>query len=464
MDQASTLVRTTVRSFPPSSSPYCPLILDAVLTHSALTMEDLTTLLNNNAKDLRPVLHYLLASRLIASHKRDESAYGAQKSVKREYYYVHFHSAIDAVKYRVWDLQRRVKAMYEHTDREKADQEQWVCRRCGSRYSDFDMPRIQMVCEKCGNMVEAVHAGKEKDDPALMAGHEKLAKLSDELKKIVDLLQRIDNLEVPENTFESAFERRKEVAGSASQKYVAAQGNSALGKGLKTAKAGAGGIEQTDAKNLAVSFTAGEDMSKEEQEKAQKEKEEKKKQNELPSWIAQSTVTGIGNGEPVKTSISNNAETLGDEKASAVDGEAEAQRKKDDDTAAMWEQYLESMEKEKKEKERQEEEEDEDDDDDDDDEDDEGEDEEFEEALTPNPPLPPPSPSQPLTNGDSPRKRKLEDSAENDLATTNGNSNGTEKRVKFDEQPTPAVNGEAVKAEDGTSDEDDAEDAFEDVI
>ncbi|KAL9623602.1 MAG: hypothetical protein Q9160_002058 [Pyrenula sp. 1 TL-2023] len=474
MDQANTLVRTVVRSFHSSPTAHQILIVDALITHSVLSHDDLTSLLGPQRKELNRILQPLRTARLIASHTRQESRDGYSKAVPRDYFFINYHTAIDTIKYRVWQLQNEVKKQYDVDEKTKAERPFWVCRRCGKDWTEMGVLHLAtpwggFECDRCEGPIEQANEGKAADDPALMAGHEKLARLNAQLDKITKLLRRIDSLEVPENSFDAAWERRKEIPGG-SKNYTPARISASVGAGLKTAKAGTGQPEQTDAKNLAISLTTSEELSTAEQAEKDRRKEELARQNAKPIWITQSTVAAAAanaNGNTTSTTATTtNGSTIKNEPGNtAEDEKPDTEEPMDADMQKYWL----DMQREKEEADRkadEEEYEDEDEEDDDEDEDD------FED-------VPPSSvPAAPVATP-SPRKREREedDDAEGSSEGRKTNGNGVSKKIKSErngdggggdgkvamrsgEGDANGVKAEKDKDDDGSSDED----AFEDVM
>lgn len=472
MDQANTLIRTVVRSFHASPTAHKILIVDALVTHSVLSHDDLTSLLGPQRKELNRLLQPLRAARLITSHTRQETRDGYSKAVPREYFYINYHTAIDTIKYQVWQLQNEIKKQYDVDEKTKAERPFWICRTCGKDWTEMGVlhlatPEGVFLCDRCNSFIEQANEGKAADDPALMVGHEKLARLNAQLEKITNLLRKIDRLEVPENTFEAAWERRKEIPGG-SKTYLPAK--TAVGTGLKTAKAGSGKPEQTDAKNLSISLTTSEELSTAEQAEKDRRKEELARQNAKPIWITESTVggnttsSGASNLDPTATANATTAigTAIKTETPAIEDVKPDAEATDDADMRDYWA----ALQREKEEADRKaDEEENEDDDDEDEDEDD----EEFEDVPGSSVPVvPSPSPGPGLTP--SPMKRDREEDGEG----RSGRENGVKKvKGEVDDGRTKQgirgggdgtngvvdVNVNVKAEEEGSSDED----AFEDV-
>jgi transcription initiation factor TFIIE subunit alpha len=285
MDAAKTLIRTAVRSF--YSNPKQILIIDALLIHSVLHAEDLNILLATQTKEIRKLVAQLKGAQLLDTHSKVEAKLGQSRGTSRDYYYIPFHAAVDAIKYRITKLTDKVKEKYQPESARK----DWRCPRCKSEYDTFQvLPYATddgFACEKCGTMLEETPQAK---DAAGMVGHEKHSLLMDQLAKILGLMQQVDRLQVPENDFETAWERRKEVPRGhgqhARKEYVPVPG------GIRVAKAGRTGPEQVKAEALGVLLTSGEEHDKADAERREAKKAELARQNMLPIWHTSSAVAG----------------------------------------------------------------------------------------------------------------------------------------------------------------------------
>lgn len=337
MDTVKTLIRTVVRSF--YSNPKQILIIDALLIHSVLHVDDLNVLLSTQQKEIRKLIVPLKRAHLLDSHSKVEAKIGQSRGSARDYYYIPFHPAIDAIKYRITKLTDKVKDLYQP----EAQRKEWRCPRCRSEYDTFQvLPYTNdegFGCEKCGATLEETPQAK---DAAGMIGHEKHSRLMDQLGKILALMQQVDRLHVPENDFDTAWEKKKEVPRERGQharrEYVAVPGT------IKVAKAGRTGPEVVKAEALGINLTSGEEHDAADQARREAKKAELAKQNMLPVWHTQSTVSGTVAGavkvEDAERGGKMFKEESVDEKKPMVDEQ--------DDLAA----YLAEMKREKEEAER----------------------------------------------------------------------------------------------------------------
>ena len=286
MDAAKTLIRTVVRSF--HLNPKQVLIIDALLIHSVLHADDLNILLSTQQKEIRKHVAALKKAQLLDTHSKVEARVGQSRGASRDYYYIPFHPAIDAIKYRITKLTDRVKELYQP----ETERKEWRCPRCKSEYDTFQVLIYDnddgFFCEKCGTTLEQTPQAK---DAAGMVGHEKHSRLMDQLGKILLLMQQVDRLQVPENDFDTAWENKKDVPRERGQharkEYVTVPG------AIKVAKAGRTGPERIRAETLDINLTSGEDHDAADEARREAKKAELARQNMLPVWHTQSTVSGV---------------------------------------------------------------------------------------------------------------------------------------------------------------------------
>ncbi|EXJ95172.1 hypothetical protein A1O1_00291 [Capronia coronata CBS 617.96] len=279
MEEAKTLIRTTVRTFFPH--PKQILIVDAIMLHSVLQMDDLAVLVSAQPKDIRSIMNPLRAARLIQTHSRMEVRVGSQRGSPREYYYCPFHPAIDAIKYRIAKLRKKVEALYQQDETKRKD---WRCPRCKAEYEELEiLDKIGdegFYCDRCGaTLVQNEQATQDRGN------HEKIRRLNDQLKKFDDMILKLDRKNVPENDFMSAWERKKEVpkerGGKAENQYVELKRDN---KNLKR------GPEMVKVENLAVNLTSGAEAEREEAERQEERRKLLAKQNQLPVWHTSSAI------------------------------------------------------------------------------------------------------------------------------------------------------------------------------
>ena len=296
METAKTLIRTAVRTFYTNLKQI--LVIDALMIHSVLHIDDISILLSTQQKDIRRLIAPLKQARLLATHTRNEAKIGSVRSVSRDYYYIPLHPAIDAIKYRIDRLRKKVQEMYDVNEQRK----DWRCPRCKAEYDEYDVLNFVVgldgfECQRCGTaLIETETA----DQP--LANNEKLARLNTQLARFDTIMQAIDAQDIPENDFISAWGRKKDVprekTGKTAGEYMTLKNNVVL--------QGRRGPEHTDASALNINLASGAEQDAAEEATKEQRRAELAKQNELPSWHTQG-VKDIVNGDSVKAKNTSTA-------------------------------------------------------------------------------------------------------------------------------------------------------------
>ena len=219
---------------------------------------------------------------MLISHTRQEVREGQQRPINKEYYYVDFHITIDAIKYRVLNLTKKVQALYQPSEERK----DYHCPRCKADWTELEVldrgTPLGFECHRCDALLE-------RDDRAAGAtGHEKHGRLMSQFERLLTLMQEIDNADIPKNDFDDALSRavpisRDEVTNPQRQTVPvdAPKAKPATVKGVTQAAA-----------PLSISLTTASEKTAAEQEAEAKRKALIAAQNQLPEWHTISTVTG----------------------------------------------------------------------------------------------------------------------------------------------------------------------------
>jgi transcription initiation factor TFIIE subunit alpha len=290
MDQAKTLVRSVVRSFYDTEHV---IVIDSIITHSAVTLEDLKQVFaagGRAPKDIAKYLGRLREAGLVSTYARQETKPGAQKSSTVEYWWTDYHRAIDATKYRLHMLQDHLS----HLGKSTTEKKEYFCPECGSEWTQMealDNPDPEhrgsgFLCKVCNNPLEfrpdnSTNGGTENDNI--------VSQFNKQLGHILALVESIDNLTVPASTPESALEnikpvpRQKEVGVIDTEplEHLMTQVKPTSVKGLAQQAEKVEIVLTTDSENNAAVQAA--------------EAERKAKiaaQNQLPEWHTKSTVSG----------------------------------------------------------------------------------------------------------------------------------------------------------------------------
>ena len=437
MDLAKSLIRTVVRTFYDTRQV---LLVDALLTHSVLDANDLGILLSAHPKDVRKYIAPLRAARLVSVQARVETRVGSSsnRGISHDYYYVHFHNAIDAIKYRIMRLKRQVEQMYKQDVAKKA----WRCPHCKAEYDELEVldwvGDDGFICHRCSHVLEQT---EEAGQPS--GNHERIRTLNTQLSPFENLILKIDAQSIPENNFAEAWVRKKDVPRAANSGQTARE-FMAIGSNRHELIRGP---DQVNANALNINLTSGAEQDHEEEAKKEAKRAELAKQNQLPVWHTNSAIgtTNINvtqTGEVVASDVKKEEE---DDKTQDISGDAAIQ------------EYLEEMKREQEEEERKKALEDIESADEDDD---------FEDVVASGAGTPSSSQQPQLKEEDEVKinglKRELEsDSAPSSDANTPRSDAELEpagKRVKFEIEP----HQDHVKAAEGGSDDDEAD--FEDAI
>lgn len=322
------------------------------------------------------------------------------------------------------------------------ERKEFVCPRCKADYTQLDVLSnagpIGFTCERCGAILN-----HEVDRSS--AGHAKVTKLNNQLKFITDLLLRIDNVVVPDNHFEYAIESALPVTRDEQHQVAKAT----VVEPLKPTSVK--GLADTGPKKIDIKISTSEGPTEEEKETERLRKEKIALQNALPSWMANSTVSG----DSFSATPSSGLDTVRTEPENKVDAQNKGLDAKE---AQELKSYMDDLKREqeamaaaalKKEE----------------DSDDEDEEDEFEDVVA-TPPVGTPTPaSQGLKAAPSPLRQSSVPIKREPSTNGNGNGNSLLKRDSPDDSDRPAKKIKVEEPAPGDDDDDDEEEGleFEDV-
>lgn len=343
-DLAKTLIRTVTRTI--FKQPKQILIIDALLLHSVLHVDDLAYLLSTQGKDIRALLNSLRAARLVSTAERSEARVNASRATKREYHYINYHETIDAIKYKIVRLGKVIADTYKEGERDKKD---WVCENCRATYDEFEiLDKVGpdgFYCDRCQHtLTQNEEAVRERGN------HVKIRQVNDQLLAFNRLIAKIDATTVPENDFETAWERRLEV------KREVAPGQAVKTTMDVTRVQNMKRQEVVSAENVKVEITSQSERDREDAVAKEKRRQELARQNALPEWH---TASAIGPRIKIESpaTLVKKEETELEEKPIV----AETATAEDDFDEYVKEMERERLEAERKQVEREDEEEEEDD-------------------------------------------------------------------------------------------------------
>lgn len=215
-------------------------------------------------------------------HTRAEYKEGQQRPLNRTYYFIDYRATIDAIKYRIWLMDKDIQG----TTIAQEDRKEYSCRRCKAQWTamqvidNFD-PSSGFLCHTCGFLLDM-------DDGGDQTGHEQSTKYNAQFKFITDLLPKLDQVIIPESTFEKAFDVAVKVERDATNPaYETAPVETSTNKPSTVH-----GLSDTGPTTVSVTLTTGEGPSAADKAADLAKKEKTAAQNALPTHFTHSTVTG----------------------------------------------------------------------------------------------------------------------------------------------------------------------------
>ncbi|KAH8174274.1 TFIIE alpha subunit domain-containing protein [Sarocladium implicatum] len=286
MDLAITLVKSVIRAF---YSTREILVIDALILHQTYVVlvlrdDDLAYLMSINTKDLHKICGKLREDRLLTVYAHESVAElkeGNPRPSNRTWYYINYRNTIDAIKWRVYQIDKDVQGVTVPADERK----EYFCNRCGAEWTAMEVLDNSgpdgFLCHKCDGLLHY-----EADRNA--GGHEQSTRLNSQFKFISELLPKIDSVHIPECDFDRAFNVARPVVRDAThqrEQTIAADGGANRPMAVK-------GLTNSGPQSIAVNISTSDGPSEAEKEAERTHKEQIAKQNALPSWMSNSTVTG----------------------------------------------------------------------------------------------------------------------------------------------------------------------------
>lgn len=268
---------------------------DILLKHATLRDIHLANLMNLTPKEVHKFLAPLLADSILQQHSKVEPKTPAEieraklgigqdqerKPRQRIFYYVDYRTAVDAIKWRVLQLTTLL------SKESQTHESQYVCPRCGRKYSTFDAASLLssdgmcFECLDCGSTLqEETNSGVDENGEE----NAKYARLMQQVDPIVLVMKAVDQIHVPENTFNIALANAippfDDAETSADYPNLAPTHLSA-GTDLQTTTAASRDLK-VELSEIQEGHSADE-IAKRTAQQAQ---------NALPIWHTQSTVSG----------------------------------------------------------------------------------------------------------------------------------------------------------------------------
>ncbi|KAK3359784.1 transcription initiation factor TFIIE-like protein [Lasiosphaeria hispida] len=288
MDVAQTLVRSVMRAF---YSTQEILVVEALVTHSALRDDELAYLMKMNLKDLHRLCATLRDARFLTVHTRPEVQAGKTRPINRTYYFIDYRQTIDAIKWRVYKTDKDMQGIAQPADENK----EYSCARCSAQWTQMEVldsvSAAGFICQRCGFVLER---SKEREAP----GHQQLSRMNNQFKFMTDMLQEVDKVVVPECNFDKAIQVARPIVREATYEVLASV---PVDTGLNKPSA-VKGLTNTGPKTMSV--TISQDNDELEAQESKKRKERLLRENALPIWMTESSVpvkshftTGDGGGD-----------------------------------------------------------------------------------------------------------------------------------------------------------------------
>ncbi|KAL7794992.1 hypothetical protein V8C37DRAFT_375174 [Trichoderma ceciliae] len=278
MDLAVTLIKAVMRAF---YSTRDILVVDALILHEALRDDDLAYLMAINTKDLHKICGKLREDRFLTVHTRSELRPGNPRPSNRTWYYINYRHTIDAIKWRVYNIDKEVQGTTVPVNEKK----EYFCSFCKAEWTAMEVLDSVgpegFLCHRCRHALSF-----EADRNA--GGHEQSTRLNDQFKFISELLPKIDAAHIPDCDFDRALSKARPVVRDAThQRAATIPVDDGSGRPMAVR-----GLANTGPQSIAVNISTSDGPSEAEKEAERLWKEKIAQQNALPAWMSNSTITG----------------------------------------------------------------------------------------------------------------------------------------------------------------------------
>ncbi|KHO00907.1 transcription factor spTFIIE alpha subunit [Metarhizium album ARSEF 1941] len=265
MDLAVTLIKSVLRAFYPTRDI---LVMDALIIHEAPGLES-------------PSATYSASLIDRTRHTRSELRDGNPRPSNRTWYYINYRHTIDAIKWRVYTIDKEVQGAPVPANEKK----EYFCGFCKAEWTAMEVLDSVgpngFLCHRC-------HHTLTFEADRTSTGHEQSTRLNDQFKFISELLPKIDAVHIPECDFDRALAKARPVIRDATHQRAA---TIAVESGTNRPMA-VKGLTNTGPQSIAVNISTSDGPSAAEKDAEKSRKEKIAKQNALPSWMSNSTVTG----------------------------------------------------------------------------------------------------------------------------------------------------------------------------
>jgi transcription initiation factor TFIIE subunit alpha len=215
-------------------------------------------------------------------HTRPEAKEGQQRPINKTWYYIDYRATVDAIKWRMYCIDKAVQGSATPLEERK----EYSCPRCKSQWTQFEVldnmdPMRGFLCHKCSYPLV-------RNSEDTRGGHEKSTRLNAQFRFITDLLPKIDQVVIPDSTFETSLASARPVL------------RDQLNPASETAPINPGfhkptsvkGMTNTGPTSIAVTVTATDGPTAADKAAEKARKDALLAQNALPTHFTHSTVTG----------------------------------------------------------------------------------------------------------------------------------------------------------------------------
>jgi transcription initiation factor TFIIE subunit alpha len=234
------------------------------------------------SRSVRVSDNVIIPSKLLTRnrHNRAEIKEGQQRPQSKTYYYIDYRATIDAIKWRVYLIDKAVQGTTVPADERK----EYFCARCKSEWTVMEVLDKRdsrgFLCHKCGYLLQH-------DPDNNRGGHEQSTKLNAQFKFITDLLPKIDQVIIPENTFEQALASSRPVIRDATNPASETAPVAASSSRPTAVK----GMANTGPTSISVTLTTSDGPTEADIAAEKARKEAIAAQNALPVHFTHSTIT-----------------------------------------------------------------------------------------------------------------------------------------------------------------------------
>jgi len=214
-------------------------------------------------------------------HTRPEMKEGQQRPINRTYYFIDYRAVIDAIKWRVYLIDKAVQGNTVPVDERK----EYFCQRCKSEWTVFEVLHKAsaqgFLCDKCDYPLQH-------DPENNRGGHEQSTKFQNQLGFITNMLPKIDEVVIPENTFEQALmSARKVIRDDTNPASETAPVDASVAKPTAVR-----GLDNAGPQSISVTLTTSNGPTAADIAAEQARKEKIAAQNALPVHFTHSTISG----------------------------------------------------------------------------------------------------------------------------------------------------------------------------